>query len=104
MTDAVIPEVAQSADTSRRKFLVGATAALSAVGAVGVATPFVSSWNPSAKAKAAGAPVKVDISKILPGEQIRAEWRGKPVFFFRHPPERLEADMATNGLVAAPNI
>ncbi|MBT6287482.1 MAG: ubiquinol-cytochrome c reductase iron-sulfur subunit, partial [Oceanospirillales bacterium] len=103
MTDAVIPEVAQSADTSRRKFLVGATAALSAVGAVGVATPFVSSWNPSAKAKAAGAPVKVDISKILPGEQIRAEWRGKPVFVLRRTPEMLEAIKATNGVVADPN-
>jgi ubiquinol-cytochrome c reductase iron-sulfur subunit len=69
MTDAVVTEVMQPADTSRRKFLVGATTALGTVGAVGIATPFVSSWNPSAKAKAAGAPVKVDISKILPGEQ-----------------------------------
>ncbi len=103
MPDAVIQEVAQSADTSRRKFLVGVTAALSAVGAVGVATPFVSSWNPSAKAKAAGAPVKVDISKILPGEQIRAEWRGKPVFVLRRTPEMLEAIKATNGVVADPN-
>ena len=75
MTDAVVTQVT-AADTSRRKFLVGATTALSTVGAVGVATPFVASWQPSAKAKAAGAPVKVDISKILPGEQIRAEWRG----------------------------
>ena len=103
MTDAVIPEVAQSADTSRRKFLVGATAALSAVGAVGVATPFVSSWNPSAKAKAAGAPVKVDVSKIRPGEQIRAEWRGKPVFVLRRTSEMLEAIKATNDVVADPN-
>jgi ubiquinol-cytochrome c reductase iron-sulfur subunit len=103
MTDAVIPEVAQSADTSRRKFLVGVTSALSAVGAIGVATPFVSSWNPSAKAKAAGAPVKVDISKILPGEQIRAEWRGKPVFVLRRTPEMLQAIRATNGVVADPN-
>ena len=103
MTDAVIPEVAQSADTSRRKFLVGATAALGAIGAVGVATPFVSSWNPSAKAKAAGAPVKIDISKILPGEQIRAEWRGKPVFVLRRTPEMLEAIKLTNDIVADPN-
>jgi ubiquinol-cytochrome c reductase iron-sulfur subunit len=103
MTDAVVTEVAQSADTSRRKFLVGVTSALSAVGAIGVATPFVSSWNPSAKAKAAGAPVKVDISKILPGEQIRAEWRGKPVFVLRRTPEMLQAIRATNGVVADPN-
>ena len=103
MPDVVVIEASQAADTSRRKFLVGVTAALSAVGAVGVATPFVSSWNPSAKAKAAGAPVKVDISKILPGEQIRAEWRGKPVFVLRRTPEMLQAIKGTNSVVADPN-
>ncbi len=103
MSDAVLRDIQQSADTSRRKFLVGVTTTLGALGAVGVATPFVSSWNPSAKAKAAGAPVKVDISKILPGEQIRAEWRGKPVFVLRRTPEMLEAIKATNNVVADPN-
>ncbi|MEC8126249.1 MAG: ubiquinol-cytochrome c reductase iron-sulfur subunit [Pseudomonadota bacterium] len=103
MSDAVIRDIQQSADTSRRKFLVGVTTTLGALGVVGVATPFVSSWNPSAKAKAAGAPVKVDISKILPGEQIRAEWRGKPVFVLRRTPEMLEAIKATNDVVADPN-
>ena len=103
MSDAVLRDVQQSADASRRKFLAGVTTTLGAVGAVGIATPFVSSWNPSAKAKAAGAPVKVDISKILPGEQIRAEWRGKPVFVLRRTPEMLKAIKATNGVVADPN-
>ena len=103
MSDAVLRDVQQSADASRRKFLVGVTTTLGAIGAVGIATPFVSSWNPSAKAKAAGAPVKVDISKILPGEQIRAEWRGKPVFVLRRTPEMLEAIKATNDVVADPN-
>lgn len=103
MSNAVLTEVPQSADTSRRKFLAGVTATLSAVGAIGVATPFVSSWNPSAKAKAAGAPVKVDISKIFPGEQIRAEWRGKPVFVLRRTPEMLEAIKGANSVVADPN-
>tara|TARA_B100000900_G_scaffold57477_2_gene43020 strand:+ start:3212 stop:3826 length:615 start_codon:yes stop_codon:yes gene_type:complete len=102
MTGAAISEVAQSADTSRRKFLVGATSALSAIGVVGIATPFVASWKPSAKAKAAGAPVKVDISKILPGEQIRAEWRGKPVFVLRRTPEMLESLKANAERVADP--
>ena len=102
MTGVAVSEVAQSADTSRRKFLVGATAALSAIGAVGIATPFVASWKPSAKAKAAGAPVKVDISKILPGEQIRAEWRGKPVFVLRRTPEMLESLKANTDRVADP--
>ena len=90
MSDAVINDAGQPEAVARRKFLVGATSALAAVGAVGVATPFVASWKPSAKAKAAGAPVKVDISKILPGEQIRAEWRGKPVFVLRRTPEMLK--------------
>ena len=102
MTGLAISEVAQSADTSRRKFLVGATSALGVVGAVGIATPFVASWKPSAKAKAAGAPVKVDISKILPGEQIRAEWRGKPVFVLRRTPEMLESLKANTDRVADP--
>ena len=102
MTGVAITEVAKSADTSRRKFLVGVTAALSAAGAVGVATPFVASWKPSAKAKAAGAPVKVDISKILPGEQIRAEWRGKPVFVLRRTPEMLESLKVLADRVADP--
>ena len=102
MTGVAISEVAQSADTSRRKFLVGATSALGAVGAVGIATPFVASWKPSARAKAAGAPVKVDISKILPGEQIRAEWRGKPVFVLRRTPEMLESLKANTDRVADP--
>ena len=102
MTGVAITEVAKSADTSRRKFLVGVTAALSAAGVVGVATPFVASWKPSAKAKAAGAPVKVDISKILPGEQIRAEWRGKPVFVLRRTPEMLESLKVLADRVADP--
>ena len=102
MSDAVVAEVEQIAITSRRKFLVGVTSAFGVVGAVGVATPFVSSWNPSAKAKAAGAPVKVDISKIKPGEQIRAEWRGKPVFVLRRTPEMLESLTKLSDLVADP--
>ena len=54
-------------NTGRRRFLTAATSVVGAAGAVGIATPFVGSWNPSAKAKAAGAPVKADISKLEPG-------------------------------------
>ncbi|OED49682.1 ubiquinol-cytochrome c reductase iron-sulfur subunit [Endozoicomonas sp. (ex Bugula neritina AB1)] len=68
---------------SRRRFLVAATSVVGAAGAVGVATPFVKSWNPSAKARAAGAPVKVNLSKLEPGQQIVYEWRGQPVFVAR---------------------
>jgi ubiquinol-cytochrome c reductase, iron-sulfur subunit len=103
MADAVVNQSEQPEATSRRKFLIGATSALGAVGMVGVATPFVASWNPSAKAKAAGAPVKVDISKILPGEQIRAEWRGKPVFILRRTEEMLASLPEQDGRLADPN-
>ncbi|MAM87326.1 ubiquinol-cytochrome c reductase iron-sulfur subunit [Allohahella sp. A8] len=74
----------------RRRFLVGATAVVGGVGMVGAAVPFVASWNPSAKARAAGAPVKVDISKIEPGQQITVEWRGKPVWLLKRTPEMLK--------------
>lgn len=65
---------------SRRRFLTVATSTVGAAGAVGIAVPFLGSWNPSAKAKAAGAPVKADISKLEPGQMVVVEWRGKPVY------------------------
>lgn len=74
---------------SRRRMLIGTTAAVGAVGAAFVATPFVKSWNPSAKAKAAGAPVTADIGKLEPGQQMVVEWRGKPVWVVRRSPEAL---------------
>ena len=60
-----------------------ATAVVGGVGVAGAAVPFIASWNPSARAKAAGAPVEVNIGKIQPGQLIRAEWRGKPVYIVR---------------------
>ncbi|WP_298634739.1 ubiquinol-cytochrome c reductase iron-sulfur subunit [uncultured Umboniibacter sp.] len=77
-------------NTARRKFLIGATGAVGAVGAVGAAVPFVGSWAPSAKAKAAGAPARVNISKLAPGEMMVGEWRGKPIYVVRRTPEVLE--------------
>ena len=74
----------------RRRFLVAATSVVGVAGAVGVATPFVKSWNPSAKARAAGAPVKVNLSKLEPGQQVIYEWRGKPVFVVRRTGAMLE--------------
>ena len=74
---------------SRRRMLIGTTAAVGAVGAAFVATPFVKSWNPSAKAKAAGAAVTADISKLELGQQMVVEWRGKPVWVVRRTPEVL---------------
>ena len=74
----------------RRRFLVAATSLVGAAGAVGLATPFLKSWNPSAKAKAAGAPVKVNVSKLEPGQQVVYEWRGKPVFVLRRTKDMLD--------------
>lgn len=78
-------------NTGRRRFLTAATSVVGAAGVVGVVVPFVKSWNPSAQAKAAGAPVKVDISKIQLGEMVVEEWRGKPVYIVR----RGEKELAT---------
>lgn len=76
---------------TRRRVLIGATCAVGAVGVVGAAVPFVGSWNPSARAKAAGAPVKYNISKIEPGAMVTVEWRGKPVFIVRRTQAALDS-------------
>ncbi|MBT5197896.1 MAG: ubiquinol-cytochrome c reductase iron-sulfur subunit, partial [Gammaproteobacteria bacterium] len=71
-----------SVNTGRRNFLIGATTAVGSAGVVGLAVPFVGSWNPSARALAAGAPVKIDISKLSAGEILGPipAWRDKPIF------------------------
>lgn len=74
----------------RRRFLVGATTVVGGIGAVGVAVPFVASWQPSARARAAGAPVQADVSKLEPGQQMTVEWRGKPVWIVNRTPEMIE--------------
>lgn len=77
-------------NTGRRRFLTAATSAVGVAGAVGIAVPFLGSWNPSAKAKAAGAPVKADIGKLEPGQMVVVEWRGKPVYVVHRTPEMVE--------------
>lgn len=69
-----------SVDLNRRRFLTAATTVVGAVGTGFIAVPFISAMQPSARARAAGAPVEVDISKLASGQLIRAEWRGKPVW------------------------
>ena len=88
---------------SRRRFLTAATSVVGAVGAVGAAVPFVGSWNPSAKAKAAGAPIKVNLAKIAPGQMITEEWRGKPVYIVRRTAEALEGLKKVESIVSDPN-
>lgn len=76
----------------RRYFLIGATSVVGGLGVVGAAVPFVKSWNPSAKARALGAPVNVDFSRLNPGEMLGPipAWRGQPVFILYRTPEALE--------------
>jgi len=82
-----------STNTGRRRFLVGSTSALGAAGVVGAAVPFVASWNPSARARAAGAPVRVDVSRLQEGQILGPipAWRGRPIFIVRRTDEALQA-------------
>ena len=75
-------------DSSKRTWLITSGCA-GAVGAAAVAVPFVSTFQPSERAKAAGAAVEVDISGIKPGEKLTVEWRGKPVWIVRRTPEQI---------------
>jgi ubiquinol-cytochrome c reductase iron-sulfur subunit len=77
-------------DGEKRRFLLIASGALGGVATVATAAPFLASMLPSARARAAGAPVEVDISKVEPGMMIRSEWRGQPIFVVHRTPEMLE--------------
>lgn len=81
---------APSATQSRRQFLNTVVGVVGGAGAVAAAIPFVSSFKPSAKAEAAGAPVEVNVAALQPGERITVEWRGKPIWVLR----RTEAQLA----------
>jgi ubiquinol-cytochrome c reductase iron-sulfur subunit len=80
----------QKVDTRKRKFLIAATSVVGGVAAAGVAVPLLMSMMPSARAKAAGAPVEVDISKVEPGMLLTVEWRGKPVWIVNRTKEMLD--------------
>ncbi|MDO9596618.1 MAG: ubiquinol-cytochrome c reductase iron-sulfur subunit [Azoarcus sp.] len=82
--------VEQKMDSGRRTLLL-ATSAVGGVAAVATAVPFVASLTPSERAKAAGAPVEVDVGGLAPGEMMTVEWRGKPVWVLRRTPEMLAA-------------
>lgn len=95
--------MSNTVDNGKRRFLT--TAASVVVGGVGsavVAIPFVTSMSPSAKAQAAGAPVEVDISKLVIGEQMTIEWRGKPVWIIRRSTETIENLASLNELLRDP--
>jgi ubiquinol-cytochrome c reductase iron-sulfur subunit len=76
-------------DTGRRRFLTVATVATGTVGAAFAAVPFLASWQPSARAKALGAPVEVDIGKLEPGALMKVEWRGKAIYIVHRTPQML---------------
>jgi ubiquinol-cytochrome c reductase iron-sulfur subunit len=92
----------QEPDQGKRRFLLTATTVASGVAAGAAAVPFVASMLPSERAKAAGAPVEVDVSGLEPGQKMIVEWRGKPVWVVRRTPDMLKAVKADDERVADP--
>ena len=95
----------QTPSHGRRYFLIAATSAVSVVGAMGAAVPFVRSWAPSAKARAAGAPIRIDISRLRPGEILGPipAWRGQPVFIVARTAANLEGLQSNDDALADPD-
>ena len=89
-------------DQGKRRFLLTATTVGCGVAAGAAAVPFVASMLPSERAKAAGAPVEIDISQLAPGQKMVVEWRGKPVWIVRRTPEMLKAVQMDDEKVADP--
>jgi len=103
MTQATLNSLPHGApvDKDKRNWIV-ATCAVGGAGVAAVAVPLVSSFQPSEKAKAAGAAVEVDISGLKPGEKMTVEWRGKPVWIVRRTPEQLAELPKHDDLLADP--
>ena len=103
MTQASVNSAPSGApmDKDKRNWIIG-TAAVGGIGAACVAVPFVSTFSPSERAKAAGASVEVDISAIKPGEKITVEWRGKPVWIVKRTPEQVAGLKALDPQLADP--
>lgn len=94
MSDVGVMAAASGAgeiDTTRRKFLTLATGATAAIGVVVAAVPFVESWNPSERARALGAPVEVDLSKMELGQLITSMWRRQVIYIVRRPQNLVDA-------------
>jgi ubiquinol-cytochrome c reductase iron-sulfur subunit len=91
--------------SSTRRNLLIATSVVGAIGVVGASVPFISSFQPSARAKTAGAPIEVDISKIdnEPGMRLIRQWRGQPVWIFKRSKEQLAALVQLDGSLVDPN-
>lgn len=91
----------QNVDKGRRNLLI-ATGVAGGIGGAAVAVPFVATFAPSEKARAAGAPVEADIGALRPGEMMTVEWRGKPVWILRRTDEMLASLAKTESEVADP--
>ncbi|MCP3868030.1 MAG: ubiquinol-cytochrome c reductase iron-sulfur subunit [Gammaproteobacteria bacterium] len=89
-------------DLKKRRLLTAATSVVGAVGAGYVVYPFLASWAPSEKAKAAGAPVEADIGKLEPGQLLRVKWRGKPVWVVRRTEDNLKDLSSLDSVLADP--
>ena len=94
--------ITKNIDQGRRRFLTTAATVVGGVGVVAAAVPFVSNMNPSAKTKAIGAPVEVDISKLEPGDRMIEKWQGKPVWILRRTGEMLKDISSLNDEVSDP--
>jgi ubiquinol-cytochrome c reductase iron-sulfur subunit len=93
----------QDVNPGRRRFLTATTAVVGGAGAVVAAVPFMKSWQPSARAQVAGAPVTEDISKLEVGQRLIVQWRGQPVWIIRRTPDMLAALPAQDGRLRDPN-
>jgi ubiquinol-cytochrome c reductase iron-sulfur subunit len=89
-------------DRRKRRFLLAATSIAGGVAGVAAAVPFVASMNPSARARAAGAPVEVDLSKVEPGMIVTVEWRGQPVWVVHRTREMIDSLHRLDSVVADP--
>jgi len=89
-------------DNSRRKFLTIAASATAGVGVVLTAVPFVASWAPSERTRAAGAPTEVDLSKLAPGQMVTVIWRKQPVYVVHRPQEAVAKLAAHDGSLKDP--
>jgi len=94
--------MSEGVDRDKRRFLTLLTTGVGAIGVGFAATPFVLSMTPSSRARAAGAPVEVDISKLEPGQMMTVEWRGKPVWLVRRTKEMLDTLPALTDQLADP--
>ena len=93
----------EGVNQGRRRFLTATTAVVGGAGAITAAIPFIKSWQPSARAKNAGAPVLADISKVEPGQRLTIAWRGQPVWIVNRTPQLLATLPQADARLTDPN-